>query len=149
MPDCTVEVAGHGARVTIEVLGYERPGAQEESDANWLTCHLAVQVGGFSGWLQVAFTTHDFVRFLEELRPVYTHVSGTARFRTDEGQLELDVEMSRLGTARISGVVVNHDGPQAMLTFRFESDQSFLGQTCRELETVVEQFPVIGGPDQY
>jgi hypothetical protein len=100
-------------------------------------------VGSFSGQVRASFRTEEFVRFLEELQPAYPQVSGTAHFRTLEGWLELTVQIERLRTTRVSGVARTDLSPRAELTFWFNTDQSFVGQTCRELEAVVSRFPVM------
>lgn len=137
-----IEIAGHGASLKVEVLGYENPSAQDLSDANWLSCNVLARIGSFSGNFNGSFTTYDFVQFRDELRELLKEQSGTASFLTDEEQLRLRVEVGRTGIARIEGVAQIHDMPQASLSFLFESDVSFLSQTLRDLEALVRSFSV-------
>jgi hypothetical protein len=108
----------------IEVLGYENPSAQHTSDANWLTCRVEIHVRSFSGEVDAAFTTQDFVEFARSLRFAVADVKGTAVFETDENALQLRVEFGHTGTARVSGTLREADRPQTSLTFSFESDQT-------------------------
>ena len=137
-----LEIAGHMGRISIQVLSYENPMAENLSDANWLRCEVEVQAPPFSGVFSASFTTHDFTRFLEELRQILPRLGGTASFITDEDALRLAITLDeRSGRANVSGIAKGvHTG--AALSFRFDSDQSFLAQACRELEAIVKEFPI-------
>lgn len=139
-----IEIGGQGARLTVEVLGYENPSAQDISDANWLRCQVMIRIGerAFSADFPASFTTSDFVRFREELSTVLTKLSGTASFLTDEEALCLSIEIGRTGGALVEGVAQTDGQPQASLSFSFDSDQSFLSRTLHDLEAVVTHFPV-------
>jgi hypothetical protein len=137
-----VSINGHGASISIEVSGYERLSAQDVSDANWLKCRVAVNLGCFTGDYPTAFETSDFVRFRDGLKTVLSATSGSASFLTCEEALSCTIEMKKNGTARIKGVAQAHGHTTSVLSFSFESDQSFLAKTLRELESVAEQFPV-------
>lgn len=137
-----IEIAGHGAYVRIDVLGYENPDAQGTSDANWLTCRVEVSVNGFEGRADAAFATHDFADFGRSLRAAVTAVNGEARFETDEDALRLSVEFRRTGTASITGTLRDPDRSNNTLTFSFESDQAYLRYTVDALAQVNVAFPV-------
>jgi hypothetical protein len=137
-----VSINDHGASISTEVSGYERPGVQDASDANWLKCRVAVNLGCFTGDYPATFETSDFVRFRDGLKTVLSAMSGSASFVTCEEALNCTIEMKRTGTARIKGVAQVHGHTTAALSFSFESDQSFFAQTLRELEAINEQFPV-------
>ncbi|MCL5773494.1 MAG: hypothetical protein M1536_03860 [Firmicutes bacterium] len=138
------EIAGHGARLSIEVFNYENSSAQNISDANWLKCRVVLNIYPFSGNFDASFTTQDFVRFLDDLRKILSELSGTASFLTDEDTLRLTVKMEKTGGVQISGIAEVSDQTHVTLSFSFKSDQTFVSQTYRELEAIVLQFPVKG-----
>ena len=135
-------INGHGASISIEVSGYERPSAQNVHDANWLKCSVALNLGYFTADYLATFETSDFVRFRDGLKIVLSTMSGAASFVTCEGALNCTIEMAPTGTARIKGVAQVHAHTTATLSFSFETDQSFLAETLREVEGVIREFPM-------
>ena len=69
-------------------------------------------------------------------------MSGTASFQTYEDNLRLTVEIKRSGQAEVSGTARRRDKPRVDLSFAVESDQTFLTETCSQLASVVQGFPV-------
>jgi hypothetical protein len=140
----SIEIKGQGAGLTVMISGYERPDAENVHDANWLRCAASVAVREFSCKLEAAFTTYDFAEFEAQLDNVLSALKGKASFVTDEKALGLDVEFRNTGLAVVSGVVQVRGLPKAALSFSFETDQTFLRQTHRELRAAVQSFPVRG-----
>jgi hypothetical protein len=148
MPE-QISICVDAGRLTIQVLGYENPAAENEDDANWLSCRLVLTVGPFHADLAVSFTTCDFPDFLRELKSAYTQLSGAASFQTLEDAVRLDIRVEPSGKAQVSGIVQVANEAQAALSFSYGSDQSFLGQTLQELEAVVQQFPTLEFPGRH
>lgn len=138
----SIVIAGNMAKLVIEVSGYENPGASDPFDANWLSCHVVLRIGAFSGSMAAAFTTQDFARFLDEMGTSLRSFSGAASFMTYEEMLRLSLQFEKTGLVLVSGVVQDFGPPKVAFTFSFESDQSFLSETCKQLERVVRRFPV-------
>lgn len=138
----SVPIAGTGALVRIEVIGYENPAAGNDSDANWLRSTVRVSVGPFAGDIEGSLTTQDFAYFERELSEVLRTLQGKATFQTGEDWLRFEVGMGSRGTATVSGVVKAGGGSQASLRFSFETDQSYLRETNRALGAVAKDFPV-------
>jgi hypothetical protein len=57
-------------------------------EANWQKCRASADLGRFRGSSEASFTTHDFVRFREEVRSLLETISGTASFATLGGAFE-------------------------------------------------------------
>jgi hypothetical protein len=138
----SIEITGPGASVTIGVAGYENPVAVNPSDANWLSCTVLLQIGAFSGSLAASFTTHDFARLFGQFQAALSTLEGDVSFLTDEDMLRLNLKFEKTGLVQISGMAQEFGQGKAALTFSFETDQSFLTQTCRQLEKVTKKFPV-------
>ena len=139
--DKQVEIRGElGGRVLLTVRGYERQSAQSADDANWLQCSAKVEVGRFHGEVDAAFTTHDFSRFSTEIGGVLSGSATTAVFRTIEEMLTVSIEVGRTGSASVSGELRELDGGVS-LSFKFESDLSFLQPVRVQLVEIVRTFP--------
>ncbi|HET6383735.1 MAG TPA: hypothetical protein VFJ58_10115 [Armatimonadota bacterium] len=48
---------GPGAKVAITVIDYERATANNANDANWLRCHLIVDLSEVTARLEIALQT--------------------------------------------------------------------------------------------
>jgi hypothetical protein len=137
-----IEIAGHGGKITIVVLGYENPSAKDPSDANWLTCKVQVTAGPFAGAVDAAFTTDDFVRLGREMRALLDQKVQSVEFEPMEQALSLKMAGARTGAVSISGVVRYSSGPAAAISFTLESDLSYLSSTRASIEAVMDQYPV-------
>jgi hypothetical protein len=136
-----IKFASEQGALTIEVHGYERSGAKDEDDANWLKCEVSLKAGPFSGAFNAAFTTYDLVALAERLKGALAALSGTVSFQNTEHDVVFDIAFDKRGNASIHGTAQPHRSPEASLTFRFDTDQSYLTQTLRQLEAVLRSFP--------
>ena len=141
----TVQIRGDGNVIQIEVFGYERPDADDEHDANWLRAECSVTVAEFSAVLSLSLVTHDFARFTDQLEQAVKLLKGTATFSTAEEGLAVEIKFTTAGHAEVFGSVRSQTSfvpDQSILSFSFETDQSFLAQTVRELKAIIGRFPV-------
>ena len=141
----TVQIRGDGNVIQIEVFGYERPNANNEDDANWLRARCSVTVAEFSAVLRLALGTHDFARFADELEQAVQLLKGTATFSTAEAGLAVEIKFTTAGHAEVFGSARSQTSfvpDVSILSFSFETDQSFLAHTVRELKAIVSRFPV-------
>jgi len=137
-----IKLGGDKGSIVIKVIGYERPEADNQDDANWLKCALTVEATPFSGTFNSAFTTHDLVHLYEQLENSLSSLSGTVSFENTENDIAFDIEFNKRGGATLSGAAHPHKWLGASLQFRLETDQSYLAQTMRQLEVVLRRFPV-------
>jgi hypothetical protein len=140
-----IEIRGEGATVRVDIRDYERSDPKNIDDANWLVGRCSVQVKGFSCDLKISPRTYDLAQFQSELRSALTKLVGSARFSTLEPGLELEVKFKRGGKAEISGVAQTAGPQKTKLYFAFDTDQTFLSETDRQLHAVIERFPEKGG----
>lgn len=139
----TMRIEGHsGRKVVVAVHGYERDDADNPDDANWVRSSVTAEMGSFGGAVEAAFCTHDFARFLAALKEVVAGTGPMASFRTHEEALEVDVQVERTGQATVTGTLRQTDQGTTSLAFSFSSDVTYLTHTVRDLQQVVESFPV-------
>jgi hypothetical protein len=137
----TVQIRGDGKVIQIEVFGY----ANDEYDANWLRAKCSVTMAEFSAVLNLALVTHDFARFADELEQAVQLLKGTATFSTVEAGLAIEIKFTTAGHAEVFGSARSQTScvpDVSVLSFSFETDQSFLTHTVRELKAIVSRFPV-------
>jgi hypothetical protein len=140
-----MEIRGHSGRVKIEIQGYERPENANEDDSNWLVSKCEVAVGEFACALGLSLVTRELVHFLAQLEEAVASLQGTSTFTTLEGGIQIEIKFTRAGHAELFGRArsqISLVPDQSVFSFSFETDQSFLAQTVRELKGIVREFPI-------
>jgi hypothetical protein len=137
----SIDIKGNSGSVVIRVKDYERPNADDESDANWLVTSVEVTAGQLSGGASLSLETHDFVRFAATLDETLRDLKGKAVFQTCEDGLYFEIEMGSLGNAKICGKLRDRV-TQSELMFQFDTDQTYLSQSKIELTKILQHFPV-------
>ena len=70
-------------------------------------------------------------------------LKGTATFSTVEAGLAIEIKFTTAGHVEVFGSAQTSLVPDvSVLSFSFETDQSFLVHTVRELKAIVSRFPV-------
>jgi hypothetical protein len=137
-----ISIKGNGGTVSIHIAGYSSADATDSHDANWLSAEIEIAAGCFTGRYPANLTTQDFVRFQESLGNMLETLNGKALFSTMEGWLRLEIDMTRRGSAMVSGEAIAEQAPKVALRFSFESDQSYLQETLTAVRSAVQNFPV-------
>ena len=129
-------------RVEVEVQGYERAVSGDYHDDNWLTAEVRIRAGRFRGKVDAAILTVELQGFLVQLRTLHETLRGVAKFETLEEQLQLTLNGDGLGHIDVTGEVADEPGIGNRLLFKLHLDQSQLGASIRELESVTSRFPI-------
>lgn len=138
-----LRIGGDREFVDVRVLGRERPDATDQWDGNWLESVVTVAAGAFHGTWRATLRADDLAAFHGELAAVLSAGSGTARLRSMEEWLALDVELDHLGHARVTGRGVDQPGTGNRLDFALpELDRSGLAGLVRDLDGLLEAHPV-------
>jgi hypothetical protein len=136
-------VRGDGLDMTIDVEGYQFPQIESGSDANWLAGTVDLRVGTtgvFTANQKLWLFAPDLQKFRDELRILDRELSGQARLKHLEGQLDVTVELAN-GSGTLNGVVNERIG--AELSFaQIQTDQTYVRQTLHGLEALLSTFPV-------
>ena len=136
-------LSGEGGDLLVSIGIRENDAPQTLEDANWVIGTVSVAVGAFRGDYTASFMSRDFADFQAQLEKVVNAGIGVASFRTVEDNLEIDIEVGRLGQARVHGVARTIGPPSAEFDFSFESDLGRIATACMGLRRIVSEFPVI------
>lgn len=134
--------------MTLRVSAYEFPEKVSGTDANWLTGEVELTAGSsgaFSARHSVFLLTDELASFRNKLRELVESMNGSATLNHLESQLGATVEL-RDGRGNLTAVVREHVGSE-LRVHQCETDQSYLAQTLRELDALLNEFPVRGNPD--
>jgi len=132
-------------RVEVTVSGYERQPSGDYHDDNWLTVEVSLVVGGFRGRFQASFLTAELTEFRDQLVALNKSLKGEAKLATMETQLLLSLTGNGRGGISLKGEAWDQPGIGNRLAFGFNLDQTHLANTLRELDAVIERFPVRAG----
>lgn len=122
---------------------YVRVSVTADNKDGWLSVDVDIVAGGFRGRFPAAFDTYGIAEFARQLAKLNETVSGSAKFRSLEGQLELDMECDRLGRIAVSGKAVDVAGTGNRLLFEIEIDQSHLPEILKNLHATLEKHPIV------
>jgi hypothetical protein len=137
-----VVFSGGPDRLTFEVFDYERPSVSDMYDANWLKATVSISAGPFTGRFRANMTTWDLAKLHDQLTEALERLAGRTDFESTESDIVLAVEFSHRGTATVSGLLRPSGSERTTLSFSFETDQSALSETVRQLDELVHRLPV-------
>ncbi len=124
----------------------ERPEALDYWDGNWISTTITIAAGAFRGEFEAQLRAEEFVRFRDEVRPLYANLIGRAKFETMEEWLAIAIDGDGKGHFHASCVAVDLPGTGNRLTFAIDFDQTDLPEILRGLAAIISAFPVIGAP---
>ena len=144
---------GYPERERIEVTLIGSPADKKTEGYDWINARVQIDVGGFTGEVQIYMCLSDMIRFKEELEPVYHNLNGAAEFKTIEGQLYIRIESDNLGHVQATGFLIGDFALDNKLTFDIRYDQTLLWHTISEIdEALFELSPTtaqqIVGPER-
>jgi len=138
----SIEIRGHEAKVALDIVKFERPKSMNEDDANWLTVQLTVTLKHFSCLIGISLRTYELEQLQSELNSCLKALSGTATLRPLEPKLQLELAFDNRGHVSVEGIVQTLGPRKTSLSFSFDSDQSHLAETDRQLKAALRNFPV-------
>lgn len=137
------KIAGPGASITVRILTRENPDTKNVYRANWLTCELELDIQPFTGRFKTSFTTQEFFKFWTGLRMMLSSLQGDAVFGSGDEALQVTIRIEKTGRALVTATTRVHAQSKTTVSFSFETDQTHLGETGKELEAVISQYPII------
>lgn len=130
--------------VVVCVSRREHPEASDYWDGNWVYASVEIAAGVFRGTFEAQLRAEDFVRFRDQLRPLYENLGASATFDTMEGWLGIDIKGDGKGHFHAACTAVDQPGVGNRLTFGIDFDQTELPDILRGLDAICTAVPVIG-----
>jgi hypothetical protein len=133
-------------QLLLRVLGYERPGQDTGSDANWLTAEaeLTADTGlRLRARRAVSLRTEEIAGFRDALRVVVADLDGEATLSHLEDEVGCTIKLHR-GTGTLDAFIREHVPSLDVRLNKVPTDQSYLQETVRQLDDIVAAFPVKG-----
>lgn len=136
----------NGDHLRVTVTNRLHQGATDYWDGNWLNTPVEIRAGAFRGQYVASLRAEELQGLLNGLKDLYESLVGEAKLHSMENWLILDVVGDRQGHVEIKGTAGDNPGIGNWLEFKLSLDQTFLPEAIRQLETILERFPVIGSP---
>lgn len=137
---------GDGTKIAIEIIDRKYLDASDFWDGNWINSKINIEIPGYLARFNANLRTDELMTFLNQLKRMDNQMKGKAILENIEDFISLKGEMNGLGNITWTGETCYPLGTGAILNFEFESDQSFLRNLTKELEEILDRFPVIGKP---
>jgi hypothetical protein len=140
-----------GQHLGVEVVARLHPTRTDYWDGNWLRTNVEVVAGPWRGRYRADLRSEEFAGLRDHLQGLYGDPKVLmVEFDSMEPWLHFTVERSDdPGHLLVKGEARREpffDGYN-ILSFALELDQSYLPETIRGLDEVVNAFPVLGSPD--
>lgn len=132
--------------LTVHSLRRNYPECGDYWDGNWLGCAVDARAGAFRGHVDASLRAEEFVAFREGVRRLYEQLAGEAKFETMEQWLSIRVVGDGRGHFEAKCDLLDDPGVGNRLTFTLAFDQTFLPKMLRELDGIIDAFPVVGRP---
>ncbi|MDQ0202291.1 WapI family immunity protein [Neobacillus ginsengisoli] len=91
------------------------------------------------------FSTGQLYQFFIQLQKCYTDLKGCVTFSESENHLKLDLNFNQYGQINIRGYFQEIVDEENILHFEFESEQSYLISTLRQLNNLVDKYGDLKG----
>lgn len=131
--------SGNFLQITIsEVYGFP------ESVSFWggyeLRVILEIKSSGFQATSLLWTTTHELFLLYQELLQCNNLLTGSAKYSSYEHNLEFEANYDNMGRVIISGRFAEQMGPNNVLDFEFQTDQSFIQATIFQLQKIASKY---------
>lgn len=110
----------------------------------WLKGCITIKAGAFQGTYEGEFALIDFISFRKELQYLYLNLNGTAKLNCLEDPLKINIKGDGLG--HLHAICEASDQSKydswRVLTFDLNFDQTYIPALLRQLDEIMEAFPV-------
>lgn len=133
-----------GQFINIQVIGYSLPHMDDYWDGNWLICEVRAEIPGFTVNFPTDLRTNELTSFYDELVHMYGKMSGSASLVGLETNVDIQVQMDKLGKLEWKARLAFPSGDGAAIEFNIQSEQSYLIKLIDELKNILKGFPIKG-----
>jgi hypothetical protein len=101
-------------------------------------CGIEIRSNNFSAKGSIFISTAEFHNLFVNLKEAYNKLTGSARIASYENDFYADISFDSIGHATIQGNYSKEPGNE--LKFCFETDQTFIEKSVKELATIVAKY---------
>lgn len=128
----------------VWILGRQFPGTSDYWDGNWLTVIACCESPGAQVWTDGPIIhLSEIESWIRSLKELNNTLQGDAELTCMEPELGAKVTLDKLGHGSLV-VYITPDHINEHHEFTFEVDQSFLPGVIRNLESILNKYPIKG-----
>lgn len=132
----------------IWISGRQFPESTDYWDANWLTVTAHCASKGSQVWVKGPILhLSEIQHWLSRLKQLYKTIEGETELPCMEPELNVNVSLNKLGHGSLV-VSIIPDHLSEHHEFTFEVDQSFLPAVIKNLEDVLNRYPIKGDEEK-
>ena len=104
-----------------------------------INSNISIKSGNFFGSGTAIFTSIDILNFYNELKDGYKNLKGEAKLVAyQDCDFELLIAFNKLGGVTCKGHYHESWQSNNELNYRYESDQTYIAETIKQLEPIVQ-----------
>jgi hypothetical protein len=139
------EIRDNGNFIRLTPIKISYPDATGDWDRNWVDARIEIKAGAFTGEYVAQFRAIDFQYFRKGLTLVYDNLSGVSTFEDIERYLNIEIKGDGIGHFEASCIACDKPGHMAnTLEFELHFDQTQIMPMVRQLDSMLNSFPVVG-----
>ncbi|TCS81040.1 WapI family immunity protein [Tepidibacillus fermentans] len=138
-------ISGDKSKLGIDVVTRKYPQSDYYLDVNWLTCKINVEIPGYSASFYGEIFADEISGLFNQLKEMSQQNTDYASLEMRENYIRLEAKKDQLGHIQWNVSTTYPPNKGATLTFKMNSDKTYLSELLREMEQVVQKFPVIEG----
>ena len=128
----------------VWISGRQFPQSSDYWDGNWLLVTAFCESPGAQVWTQGPIIhLSEIEHWLKGLKELISTVRGEAELACMEPELGAKVTLDKLGRGSLA-VCITPDHLNEHHAFTFDADQSFLPGVIRNLENILDKYPIKG-----
>lgn len=94
---------------------------------------------------EIWFSTGQVYQFFIQLQKCYNKLKGSVTFSESENNLKIELNFNRCGQIDIQGYFQEVAHQENILHYEFESEQSYLTSTLRQLSSIIDHYGDLKG----
>lgn len=117
-------------------------------DGNWIETEARIVAGSFHGVICENLRSEELDGLKAQMIGLYRNLEGQASLETREGWLNIQIEGDGIGHFVANCEAKDRVSDGNILTFSLQFDQTDIHEIVRDLESILEQFPVVGSSEK-
>lgn len=138
-----ITILGEDGKLDIMVLERCFPEEAGTWEGDWVRSTVSLEIPGYSAYFEADLRMDEFSEFLQQVQTMHRDLKGTAALMPLEKTVEIIGEIHSLGGISWDVETCYPLGSGTILQFTLGADQSYLPALIKELNELLEEFPVL------
>jgi hypothetical protein len=139
------ELIDNDAVLQIKPEKFLCPDSDIDWDKNFISTRIYIKIGGFQGEYLAEIMTFDFYKLKKDLERLYNNLNGHGYFDCLDRYLTIKIAGDGLGHFKCECEAIDRPGfEESVLKFVLSFDQTQINGLIKQLNTILEEYPIIG-----